>query len=154
MPERWIGLVVGSSQVILVDAEVQGSGPIVIQADDTWPLQKGDRASAYSVIFQQLADYARENRVSCVVIKASAVSLGGTKKVHLEAAELRGVVMCAAASVTATKSISKAVISRTFGSRKVDDYIQDSAFWSKEAIGASLRKGSREAAMVLLAARK
>jgi hypothetical protein len=153
MHKRWLGLIVSSNKVTIVDAEIPVSGSIIIQGDHSWALQKGDRASAYCIMHQHIADYVRENNIDRVIIKASALSMGSTKKAHLEAAELRGVVICAAASVTKTQLISKAHISRTFGDRKVDDYIADNMFWSKELEGAALRVGSREAAMVLLAAR-
>jgi len=154
MPKRWIGVVVGSDKVTVVDAEIPSTGPIVIQADYSWPLHQGERPSAYSVMHQQVADYAREHKIAQAIIKASAVSLAGTKKAHLEAAELRGVVMCALGGVTATKTETKAHISKTFGTRKVDEYLKDDDFWSRQIAGARLRAGSREAAMVLLAARK
>jgi hypothetical protein len=153
MPDRWIGVVVASDRVTAVDAEVPDSGPLVIQADHSWPLQKGDRASAYRVLHQQVADYCREHEIKRAVIKASAVNRGGTTKAHLEAAELRGVVISASATVADTQMMAKATISRTFGKRKVDDYIADNNFWTREIIGIALRIGSREAAMVLLAAR-
>ncbi len=72
---------------------------------------------------------------------------------HLEAAELRGVVIAACATTAATDTVAKATISRTFGKRRVDDYIADDDFWTKEVGGIALRRGSWEAAMVLLAAR-
>ncbi len=49
---------------------------------------------------------------------------------------------------------TKAHISKTFGDRKVDEYLKDDDFWSKQISSGQLRIGSREAAMVLLAARK
>jgi hypothetical protein len=153
MLERWIGVVVASDRVTAVDAEVPDSGPLVILADHSWPLQKGDRALAYRVLHQQVADYCKEHEIKRAIIKGSAVSLGGTKKVHLEAAELRGVVISACATVANTDMVAKATISRTFGKRKVDDYIGDNNFWTQEVVGVALRIGSREAAMVLLAAR-
>jgi hypothetical protein len=154
MPERWLGVTVSSDKVTLVDAEVPASGPLIIQADYSWNLQQGDRAVAYRVMYQRITDYARENNIGRAVIKGSAVSLRGTKKVHLEAAELRGVVMCALATATAVESETKANISRNFGKRKADDYLKDPKFWAKKVAGASLRVASREAALVLLSARK
>lgn len=154
MPKRWIGLIISSAKVIIVDAEIPNSGSIVIQADDSWPLQQGDRAPAYCVMHQRIADYVREKKIDRVIIKASALSTGSTKLGHLHSAELRGVVICAAAETTKTQLISKAHISRTFGNRKVDEYIADNNFWSKKVVGEKLRVGSREAAMLLLAARK
>jgi hypothetical protein len=76
------------------------------------------------------------------------------KKVHLEAAELRGVAMCALASVTTVEMQAKANISKSYGKRKVDEYLKDNSFWATKVTGHNLRVGSREAAMVLLASRK
>jgi hypothetical protein len=154
MSERWLGILVASEEITAVDFEVPDSGPITLQADHTWPLQRGVRPDAYRVIHQHVADYVRENNIKRVVIKGSAVSLGGTSLSHLEAAELRGVIASAAASICKTEFIFKANTSKTFGSRKVDEYLKDSTFWSTQISGKPLRKGSREAAMVLLAARK
>lgn len=154
MPERWLGVTVSSDKVILVDAVVPDSGAVIIQADQSWPVQTGDRPSAYHVMRQQISNYVQENAIVRVVVKSSALSLGGTKQAHLEAAELRGVVLCAAKEAGAiVQAIAKAHISRNFGSRKVDEYIKDGDFWANETTGKSLRAGSREAAMMLLAAR-
>lgn len=154
MTARWLGVVVSGDLVTAVDAEVPDAGPITIQSDQSWPLQSGNRADAYVVMAQQVTDYATENGIGCAVVKESAVSLGGTKKAHLESAELRGVVLCALRRATEVKLQSKAIISKTFGERKVDEYLSDSAFWKKECAGINLRVGSREAAMIILAARK
>jgi hypothetical protein len=151
MPDRWLGVTVSSDQVIIVDAEVPHKGPLVIQADQTWRLQQGNRAKAYRVMHQHVADYAREHKIARAIIKGSAVSLGGTKKAHLEAAELRGVVMCALADVTDTETKLIASISRTFGARKVDEYLKDNSFWNDNMAGNNLRVGSREAAILILA---
>jgi hypothetical protein len=151
---RWIGINVAGDAIVLVDAEVPDTGPIVVEMDDTWKLQGGDRPKAYAVMRQRLADYLREHGTKQVIIKASAVNMGGTTLAHLGAAELRGVVACAAAEVVDVKLIAKGHMSRTFGERKVDEYVKDDAFWAGEVIGKKLRLGSREAAMVLLAARK
>jgi hypothetical protein len=153
MPDdRWLGIVVSSDKITVLDAEVPKAGPLVIQADNSWRLQKGDRPAAYRVMHQNVADYAREHHITRVIIKSSAVSRGGTTKAHLEAAELRGVVMAAAAEATRTTCLAKANISKTFGKRKVDEYLADDDYWDAEFSG-HLRSGSREAAMVLLATR-
>ena len=150
---RWAGIVVASEEVVIVDAEVPDSGPLVIQMDDTWSLQDGDRPKAYRVMSQRLEDYVRENGIGRVIIKASALPMGSTKLAHLKAAELRGVIACAAAEVADVQLIAKAHMSNTFGSRKVDEYVKDNAFWTNNVSGR-LRLGSREAGMVLLAAQK
>jgi hypothetical protein len=141
--------------VTVVDAEIpDDDGPIVIRADDTWRLQKGDRAAAYSVLYQQCADYVRENKIDAVIIKASAVmGRGSATLALLTSAEVRGVVMAAAAAQCAVKALSKAVISRTYGDRKVDEYVADDQFWASRTSGGVLRKLSREAAMLLIAVR-
>lgn len=150
---RWLGIVVSSDKLVVVDAEVPAKGPLTILADHSWKLQNGDRAAAYAVMHQQVADYIKERSIKKVVVKASAVSLGGTKKPHLEACELRGVVLCAAAPNSTTQAVAKNSISRNFGNRKVDEYLKDDKFWAGEIAG-DLRVGSREAAMILIAARK
>lgn len=151
MPERWVGIVVTGDKAIIVDAEVPDEGQLVLQNDETWRLQSGDRAAAYNVIGQQCRDYLRDNGVSKVLIKGSAVSLGGTKIGHLRSAELRGVIKGAAASVCDVREFSKASLSRNFGERKVDEYAKDDEFWKTHFTGEDLRAGSREAAIMLLA---
>src|SRR4051794_26209133 len=99
MAERWVGIVVSSSQLIVVDVEAPASGPFVIQSDSTWTLQGGDRPAAYAVMHKRIAEYLREHKIDRVILKASALSQGGTQMAHLEAAELRGVAACAAAEV-------------------------------------------------------
>jgi hypothetical protein len=153
MPDRWLGVVVGSEKVTVVDVTVPAKGPIIIQGDHSWPLQRGERPAAYRVMHQQLGDYAREHGIVRAIVKGSALSRGGTKQAHLEAAELRGVVLAALSDVTETSIASKAHISRTFGNRKVDEYLKDDAFWKANVTGGNLRNGSREAAMVLVAGR-
>jgi hypothetical protein len=101
---------------------------------------------------QRVSDYVQEHGIVRTVIKASAVSKGGMGKAHLDAAELRGVVMGAAAAASETQCLAKGHISRTFGERNVDAYVADQRFWEGNVVGA-LRAGSREAAMLLVAAR-
>jgi hypothetical protein len=153
--KRWLGLSAFTDSVTVVDAEIpDDNGPIIVKSDDTWRVQKGDRAAAYSVLHQQCADYIRENGIDAVVVKASAVSGRGSATLGLlTGAEVRGVVMAAAGALCPVKALSKAVISRTYGDRKVDEYVADDAFWTANTIGGALRKLSREAAMLLIAAR-
>jgi hypothetical protein len=154
MADRWLGVVVSGDKVILVDAEVDGDKPLVLQSDQTWTLQTGDRSEAYATISQQIADYVRENPIKKVVMKESAVSGGAATKALLQSAELRGAIMGALGGIVPIDCKSKASISRTFGERNVDEYVKDNDFWKKEVAGVDLRIGSREAVMILLAARK
>lgn len=155
MSERRVGLVVTGGTVKVVDAEIPDDAdePIVIVADDTWQLQKGPHPEAYSVIAKRCANYLKENNIARAVVKASELS-GSTKLAHLESAELRGVIVAAAASVTEVTLIKKSVITKTYGARKFDEYLKDHAFWDEHTTGGDLRKTSREAAMVLIALRK
>jgi hypothetical protein len=153
MPEKWIGLVASRNDVIAVEVEVpDDDGPLVIQADLSWPLQRGERPTAYQVLHQQVADYCRERRITRGVVKESAVNRAGTTKAHLESAEVRGVVIAAAATAAATEVVAKAKVSRTFGTRNADAYLRDNEFWGDQIEG-DLRMGSREAVLILLAVR-
>lgn len=155
MPTRQAGIIASGNSITVVDVKIPDDpdDPIELVSDDTWRLQSGDKAKAYAVLHQRCADYLRENGVDKVVVKASALSTGGVKLSHLESAEVRGVVLAAAASVCSVKVLAKAAISRNFGERKVDDYLKDEAFWANAVAGSKLRKTSREAAMLLVAAR-
>src|SRR5579863_6026948 len=101
MPIRCAGIVVVGEVVTVVDAEIPDDPDalITILADDTWRLQSGQRPLAYRVLHQRCADYLRENGVDKVVIKASALPTGAAKLGLLTSAEVRGVVVAAAASV-------------------------------------------------------
>jgi hypothetical protein len=153
MPTRCLGLAVVGDTITIVDAELpDDSGePVIVLADDSWKLQSGDRPQAYAVLHQRCVDYIRENKISVAVIKASAASMGGMKLSHLTSAEVRGAVISAAASVCAVKVVPKALISRTYGDRKVDEYLKDDSFWDEKTVGGKIRKSSREAAILIIA---
>lgn len=154
MSERRVGLAVSGSKVTAVDAMVPDTGPIELQADHTWSLQQGSREDAYHVLYQQVANYLREHGIKRAVLKASAVSARGAMKLaHLESAEARGVVIAAARSVCPVSCVKTATISRTFGERKVEEYVRDNDFWAANVTGVDLRAGSREAALLLIADR-
>lgn len=155
MGERCVGIVVVGENVTVVDTEIpdDDEDPIVVLADDTWRLQKGDKAPAYAVLHQRCGDYLRENGVEKVIVKASALPTGAARLGLLTSAEVRGLIIAAAGSVCDVRVMSKAVISRTYGERKVDEYLKDDDFWDEQTDGGKLRKTSREAAMLVVAAR-
>ena len=156
MSKRCVGFVVSGDSVTMVDASIPAEvdEAVTIVADDTWKLQKGERAEAYRVLHQRCADYVSENHIEKVVIKASAMPQSGGKLTLLQSAEVRGVIGAASASVcNDVQFLAKGVISRTYGERKVDEYLNDDAFWDEVTEGGKLRKTSREAAMLLVATR-
>lgn len=155
MPYRCVAFVVSGASVLVVDASVpdDSAEPVEILADETWTLQKGDASSAYSVMHQRCADYLRENRIDLAVVKASAAGAKGGGLALLKSAELRGAVIAAAASACEVKQLAKGVVSKTFGSKKVDEYLADEPFWRQHTTGGKLRRMSREAAMYVIAAR-
>lgn len=154
MAERWLGLRVSGANVVIVDAEVPEEGPLVVINDQTLKVPTGPRERALDQVHQQVANYIRANGIDRAVVMASAVShAGGTKLAHLESAEVRGVVMAAAAGSCSTSSRARAAMSKGFGDRKVEDYVSDDAFWD-ERIDGTVRQGSRDVAMLLLDARQ
>jgi hypothetical protein len=155
MALRCVGLVITASDVTVVDTTIPDDPdePLTLIRDETWKLAGGERATAYETLFHRCAGYIHENRVDQVVIKASALPQGsGAKASILDGAELRGVIMCAASSACSTRVLEKSWISRTY-KRKVDEVIKDDGFWEEQLGGAKLRKGSREAAMLVVAHR-
>jgi hypothetical protein len=154
MVKRWVGIVASGDKVTMVDVEVPTSGPLILQMDQTLKLQDGDRPKAYDTLYHQLVNYFSEKKIGAVVVKASAASKGSLSLAHLTSAEVRGVALAAAASTCEVRAIAKATISKGFGKRKVDEYLSDNQFWDDNISGHELRIGSREAAMLLIAARE
>jgi len=154
MTKNWVGFVIGGGEVILVHAEIpeNDDDPIVVINDTTWRIQDGGHAEAYEVMHRRCSNYLSENKVDTVVIQASATSKS-MKLGHLASAELRGVIMASASSACKVIPIAKGVISRTYGDKKFDEYVDDDQFWADNTTGGELRKTGRKAAMLLIAAR-
>lgn len=151
-----IGLSASTDNVVYVDVRVPSDDdePLEILEDGNWKLQKGDRSDAYQVLHQQCVDYIREAPIEAAVVKASAVMGRMSLKLGmLHTAEVRGIVIAAAASECSVIQLSKGLVSRTYGDRNVDEYIDDDEFWDEHTVGKKLRKMSREVAMLLVAAR-
>jgi len=150
MPTKILGVTVSSDDAHLVLLTKRSNGDFILEDQVTMNLQAGPRPAAYNTIHGQFKDYAEHNAVECVCIKGSAVSHGGTKQAHLHAAELRGVLQAAAiAAETEVRLVSKGVVSRRPGKRKVDDYLKDNAFWTGLNL-SPVKKGLREAAFVAI----
>jgi hypothetical protein len=143
------GFGITSSGVDALILRRERGGQFTLQEQQTFELQSGDRPAAYARLHQQICDFVEQRKVECACMKESVVSLGGTKKNHLLAAEIRGVVQGAAAAITEVRLVNKASASRNFGSKKVDDYLKDDQFWSDLGL-ENLPKGKREAAFSVL----
>lgn len=155
MSKHRAGVVVVGEKITVVHAEVPDdeAAPIIILSDSSWTLQQGERGAALSVLHQRCQNFCEQHEVEKVIIKASALPQSGVKLAVLESAEVRGVVIAAVASKTKVEILSKAKISRTYGERKVDEYLKDSSFWDEKITGAKLKIASREAAMLIIASR-
>ncbi|MGE8454617.1 MAG: hypothetical protein ACN6OP_29200 [Pseudomonadales bacterium] len=149
------GVVVVGESVTVVHAEVPSdpNDPIIIISDSTFKLQTGERGDALAVMYARCVDLFTQTKTESTVIKASALSMSGMKLAALASAEVRGVVIAAAASKTAVKILAKSRISKTYGERKVDEYLADDSLWADKAVGIKLKKSSREAAMLIIASR-
>ena len=155
MFERQVGIVVSGHTVTVVVADVpqDHAQPITVISDTSWSLQKGERPEAYAVMFRRCVNFMNESDVGRVILKASSSTRNAATKALLESAEVRGVVIAAAASVVPVTQLAKERISRHYGERKFDDYCKDDSFWDEHAIGGKLRKNSRAAAMLVIANR-
>ena len=149
------GIAVVGDKITVVHADVPADqdDPIIILSDSPWALQQGERGAALAVLHQRCQNFFEQNDIQLVIIKASALPQSGVKLAVLESAEVRGVVIAAAASKTKVEILSKAKISRTYGDRKVDEYLKDNSFWSGKITGSKLKVSSREAAMLIIASR-
>lgn len=148
---HWVGFEAKSSEVIVVHFKIGAGQPATVELDDTWPIQKGDRPQAYSVMHQRVADYLREHRIDGVVIMGSGVSGFKANKGLLQGAEVRGVVASASASTLQRVVVqSRASASKSSSRGKVDRYVSDETYWSKNIANGKLRVGSRSIAYLLL----
>jgi len=149
MSEEFVGIVVSGSKLEAVHLEKEMDTYTLIN-QFTWNLQTGDAVVAYGSMFERVRDYVKNKQVKNVIIKGSAIGKNRPTLAHLRSAELRGVV-CVAALVggASTTFLQKAMLSRTFGDRKTDEYVKDDSYW-KTAVAGDLTKGRREAALLVL----
>jgi hypothetical protein len=152
--ERWASFLISGDIITVVEATVpdDDEAPIEILSDATWKVQKGDRPQAYEVLYGRCVNFLREGNVERAVIKASATAKGGGLAM-LHSAEVRGVIIAAAATAADVTIVQKSVVSRTYGNRNVDGYLVDDPFWKANTAGGVLRKMSREPAMYIIATR-
>ncbi|TBB58960.1 hypothetical protein ELH42_32650 (plasmid) [Rhizobium ruizarguesonis] len=147
-----IAAVVVSEKIILVEGVLNGDKTVTIVKDEPFDLEKGDRQLAYAVMHKRVKDRLSQG-IDQVLLKASAGGRNPATSAILHAAELRGVFLSAVPDGIPVRQLQKNALSRNFGSRKVDEYLKDDAFFGENFDGVNLRKGSREAAFLLLSAR-
>ncbi len=147
-----IAAVVVSEKIVLAEGLINGDGTVTVVKDETFDLEKGDRQLAYVVMHKRIKDRLSQG-IDQVLLKASSGGQNAATSAVLHAAELRGVFLSAVPDGLPVRQLQKNSLSRTFGSRKVDEYLKDDTFFAEKFGGASLRKGSREAAFLLLSAR-
>ena len=146
-----VGVVVGSEHVVLIEGAVGSDGLISLIKDETFDLEDADRHHAYAVMHRRIVDRFGGGKIEKVVVKASSGGKFAAKQGVLHAAELRGVVLSAIPDSIEVVQSHKKTVSRDFGSRKVDEYLKDDKWWAANFKG-DCRKGSREAAFLIMAA--
>src|SRR5690348_5616304 len=130
MADKILGVVVGSDYVDVAFLEKNGPDNFTLQDDTRLKLQTGERPAAYGVIHRQFLDYVQQREIQYVCIKETALNQRGMTKAHMNAAELRGVILAAASlSDAEVRLFNKSATSRSFGGRKVDEYIVDDSYW-------------------------
>jgi hypothetical protein len=148
MPQTLAGLQVTSDKIDVVVLD-HLDNRFTLEGQYTLKLQGGDRALAYHKIYHDAADLLTDKKIDCASIKASATTGSGVSGGLLSSAELRGVAIAACASVCPVKLVLKGAVSRSFGGRKVDEYVADDSFWRDIGL-IDLKKGKREAAFVVI----
>ena len=142
-----VGVVVQSTKLILVEGKVEPDGTITLIKDETMNLETGDRTTALKNMHRRVIDRLSEG-VDKVVVKASSGGQYMAKTAVLHAAELRGVFLSAVPNnVVVVQKHSKSV-SRA-KSQKIGDYLKDDDYFEENFSGVALRKGSREAALLM-----
>jgi hypothetical protein len=148
MAEKIAGIKVTSdkAEVVILNHD---AGDFELVRSFKLTLQKGELPEAYRILAQQVDARLRAEEVECSCIKATETG-GMIRKSQVESAETRGVVIAAAAAVAKVKLMKKSSASKTFGDRKVDEYLGDGQFWEDEGL-EDLPKGMREAAFAAIA---
>lgn len=146
-------IVVRGVQVDLVDALIKRAGPIFVNRDLSWKLSSRNRPAAYARLYQEIVSYLSEQQIEQVLFRGVDVFRSMTKS-HLEAAELRGVILAAIAAHGPMFSLVPSEVEKMLDQGKLHDVIDDDAFWRSAATGAAVRKRSREAAALLVAAQR
>jgi hypothetical protein len=144
------GIAVGAdyADIIIVDAE-PNQDKMTLLVSRKLQLQDGNKAKSFRALGDQLANILRESKVVELFIKKSAAGRHVGLS-HLEAAEMRGMVLYLASSITQVTAINPTVLSKTFGKRKPKEYLKDDAYWNDRNL-AVLEKQYRDPCLLIIA---
>ena len=141
------GVVVASEKIIVVEGERNPNGTVTLLKDEVFTLEKGDRHIAYAAMHKRITDRMAHG-ITEVTLKASSAGKFTGSQAALLAAELRGVFISAVPHTIQLKQEHVKNLSKA-GSRKVAEYTKDDDWWDNNFSG-DIRKGSREAAYLIL----
>lgn len=143
------GIVTGGDHIDLVIGNFEADRTVTVTTARTLTLGSGTRAAQLCSIAEQLRTVLREANVENCYVRGSAYSMG-MKLAHLESAEVRGIAVIVAGSVSNVTLLAPAVVGRTFGDRKPQEYLSDNSFWKQQGC-ESLAKKYRQACLQILA---
>jgi hypothetical protein len=154
MSSLWCGVIVSGSDVTCLAATYTGE-EITTHSDTSFTLASGSRPEAYATMFHRMASFLKEAKVTKVVVKGSAAMRGATIK-HLESAELRGVIIAAAAEARARVFVQNpAGFSKMkIGGTLIKDLKTDDSYWNRCGASDIKKILSREAALLILIQRE
>jgi hypothetical protein len=145
------GIAVGAdyADVVVVGAERGNDTIKELIVARKLQLERGPRPQAFRSLGEQLCNILREAGVLEVFIKKSSAGRHVTLS-HLEAAEVRGMVFFAASGVAQVTAVNPTVLSKTFGTKKTQEYLKDDRFWADRAL-EELEKQYRDPCLLVIA---
>lgn len=151
MPAEYAGIHVSGSVVryVLANHDAAGKRLLVIGFGDWDVPETANVCRDYAKFLSHVETSIKGLAPRHVVLKDSAVSQSVSAAL-LRSAEIRGVVKAAIglASIPCT-CIAGGTISRTYGERKVSEYLKDDTFWAGK-LDKALPKKYREPAMLII----
>lgn len=150
----WLSVIPCKDACVVVHARPSDDRSILLQVvhEHTWSVDLRNKCASYPALKRIFNEYVVQHGIDAIVLKKG--HLGSEGRGHasmISAGELRGVIYIACEQCDIFE-INRCVVSRTYGDRKVGEYINDSHFWNERVNGISKSRLHREAAILLLAA--